>query len=245
MSKTLQNIIVFIDTSDARSDRTPEKIARSYMNRFAIIEDPAFEVLSVHYDHFGLTGKKAYINAFNKAIHTAAYEISISDYGDSEPHLIFGLNYCLKGIEQAYLPYQNSVNLMSSEYLVKKFKMSSLMITCLTMTRRDLITKEKMEAYPEGRENLKKSVHDDLDDFVEKVRLGKKIKAKSKTYYLPKLTETEKNLVKCRDINFMDTLSKKDPDNILQQMKTSESNSIYVNGECVRQTYYRKQSDRY
>ena len=113
------------------------------------------------------------------------------------------------------------------------------------MTRRELITKEQMEAYPEGQKDLKQSLHDDLDDLVWKLRLGTTIKPRSRTYYLPKLTEKEKHLVECRDTDFMHTITQFNPDTILQKMKTSESNSMYLYGECLRHTFYRKQNDRY
>ena len=127
--------------------------------------------------------------------------------------------------------------------LLKILKKQSVMMTFFMMRRGYLITKEKMEGFPEGRENLKQSVYDDLDDFVEKVRLGKTIEPRSITYYLPKLTEKEKNLVECRDTRIMRTLMDPNPDRILRDMKTSESNSMYLHGVCVRETFYCKQND--
>ena len=121
------------------------------------------------------------------------------------------------------------------------------MATVMTMCRHDLITKEMMEAYPKGKESIQHSVHDDLDYFVEKLQYERsKYKPKGKlryyesirSYFLPKSTAKEKQLVETKNTEFMDTLMEKNPNKILQNMKKSESKSMYVRGICWRQTFH-------
>ena len=103
-----------------------------------------------------------------------------------------------------------------------------------------------MEAYPKGKESLQHSVHDDLDYFVEKLQYERsKYKPKGKlryyesirSYFLPKSTAKEKQLVETKNTEFMDTLMEKNPNKILQNMKKSESKTMYVKGVCLRQTF--------
>ena len=48
MSKTMQNIILIMD--DPRcAYRTPQKSGNSFMNRFSVDEDAAFEIIGIHH----------------------------------------------------------------------------------------------------------------------------------------------------------------------------------------------------
>ena len=48
------------------------------------------------------------------------------------------------------------------------------MLTSIHMSRLDLATKEAMEKYCKGEEDMKDSVNDDLESFFDDLRLGKK-----------------------------------------------------------------------
>ena len=69
------------------------------------------------------------------------------------------------------------------------------MVTTLDMWRRNLITKEKMIDFCKGKESRKESVNDDLESFFEDIQLGKNRNDFVRTYFLPKLTEDELDLV--------------------------------------------------
>ena len=250
MHKKAQRIIVFIE-SDSLSIDTPDKIATLTINRFAIDEDAAFDILSIYYAPFVTEKAETLSTDLNKTIESATRKIHSLKFSESDMsglRLIFALdeyqNSFSCSLKTTMLDDFPSITHQRYSWtsLLKIFKMQSVMVTFLTMRRHRLITKEQMEAYPEGREKLKQSVSDDLDDFVWKLRLGETIKPRSRTYYLPKLTEKEKNLVECRDTGFMYTILQSYPDKILQNMKTSESNSMYLYGECLRQTFHRKQN---
>ena len=81
------------------------------------------------------------------------------------------------------------------------------MVTKILMQIRNLITTEEMENYCEGEEHEKDSVNDDLENFFEDIQLGKvpdnRFLDPVFTYFLPKLTEEELNLVKKYDYDFV------------------------------------------
>ena len=121
---------------------------------------------------------------------------------------------------------------------MKKYKIESVMVTTLDMWRRHLITKEKMIDFCKGKEDLKESVNDDLESFFEDIRLGKKPKGEVATYFLPKLTEDELDLVEEKDNGFMKTFWREmDADVDKAEMDASESDSKYVYGYSYRKTF--------
>ena len=73
------------------------------------------------------------------------------------------------------------------------------------MYRWQLITKEAMEKYTKGEEDEKDSVNDDLESFFENIRLGKEPDETVWTYFLPKLTKEELELVERRDTSYLQT----------------------------------------
>ena len=84
------------------------------------------------------------------------------------------------------------------------------MVTIILMDREKLITKEAMEKYTKGEEDFKDSVNDDLESFFEDLRLGKEPDELIYTYFLPKLTEEEMELVEQNDTNYLQTFSEID-----------------------------------
>ena len=113
------------------------------------------------------------------------------------------------------------------------------MVTIISLERWKLITKEAMEDYCKGEEAEKVSVNDDLESFFEDLRLGKEPPHQSVfTYFLPKLTEEEMELVERKDRNYFETfLHVKHADVKEAEMKLSESDSKFVQGFGCRRTF--------
>ena len=105
------------------------------------------------------------------------------------------------------------------------------------MGKREIITKEAMEKYCEGGEWQKESVNDDLESFFEAIRLGKEPDENVRTYFLPKLTEEEMELVKRKDRRYFETYILATPDVAEAEMKLSESDSKYACGYGRRRTF--------
>ena len=80
------------------------------------------------------------------------------------------------------------------------------------MQRSGLITKEKMENFCNGKDYQKDSVNDDLDSLFEDLRLEKELNEEVDTYFLPKLTEAELDLVERKDTSYFKTFMQSEPD---------------------------------
>ena len=116
--------------------------------------------------------------------------------------------------------------------------MKSLMVTTFYMQRWQLITKEAMENYCKGgNKYLKYSVNDDLESFLEDIRLGKEPDGEVTTYFLPKLTYEELRMVEGKDTSYLKTFGRSSPDVEEAKMKLSESDSKFVDGFCWRKTF--------
>ena len=111
------------------------------------------------------------------------------------------------------------------------------MVTIIWMRRWKLITKEAMEKYCKGEKNEKDSVNDDLESLFEDLRLGKEPDEFANTYFLPKLTEEEMELVEKKDTTYLETFYWDDPDVSEAEMLLSESDSKFVEGWGRRKTF--------
>ena len=117
------------------------------------------------------------------------------------------------------------------------------MVTKINMWRWRLITKEAMEKFTKGEDifGRKDSVNDDLESFFEDLRLGKKPKKEVWTYFLPKLTEEEMELVEQKDPNYLLTFYERyngrNPDVPEDEMRLSESDSKFLEGLGYRKTF--------
>ena len=122
---------------------------------------------------------------------------------------------------------------------MKKYHTTSVMVTTLNMERFRLITKEYMENY--GKESAdffrKCSINDDLESFFEDLRLGNEPDETVHTYFLPKLTKEELELVERRDASYLKTLSWFMEYQHVDEMKLSESSSKYILGLSHRRTF--------
>ena len=111
------------------------------------------------------------------------------------------------------------------------------MLTCISMQRWRLITKEKMEKYSKGGVSVKDSVNDDLESFFEELRLGKEPNKRVFTHYLPKLTKAELKLIERKDSCYLQTFNAQFPDVDKAEMMLSESKSKFVLGLSTRTTF--------
>ena len=114
-------------------------------------------------------------------------------------------------------------------------------MTSIYLRRWILITKEKAKSYCKGEKDEKDSVNDDLESLFEKIRLGKEPNEYVNTYFLPKLTEEELELIERRDTSYFHTFTVSwNPDVDKFEMMLSESESKYVKGESRRRTFVLK-----
>ena len=122
---------------------------------------------------------------------------------------------------------------------MKRYKIKSVMMTSVDMWRQNMITKEKMEKTYQGKEDThrKKSVNDDLESFLEDLRCGKEPDETVSTYFLPKLTEEELELVERKDRSFLRTFELRDPRVKKAESMLSESDSRFVYGLSWRKTF--------
>ena len=146
---------------------------------------------------------------------------------------------------------------------MKKYKMKKVVLTKIYMEQEYLITKEVMEKYckQEIKSPVKVSVADDLESLFEDICLGNKIHLGHKlddevwTYFLPKLTREELELVAKKDSSYMakfmgqfnDDNDERNPDDIdvdEAEMEDSESDSKFVKGSCRRVTFDIKQPSK-
>ena len=92
-----------------------------------------------------------------------------------------------------------------------------------------------------GKKLRKESVNEDFESLFERIRLGKQPEFEEvRTYFVPKLTEDELELVERKDPNYLGTFSwtiqNYNPDVDRTEMKLSESDSKFVQGFCSRIT---------
>ena len=144
---------------------------------------------------------------------------------------------------------------------MKKYNMKKILVTMLKLYRENLITKEKVERYCteeffsrvpfiatekdliESKQHLNESVFDDLESTFQHLKSGNEKEACSKnllpvtSYFIPKLTQKELNLVDMKDElylktfwNFRRRLNSLSVDVDEAEMKRSESKSKFVNG---------------
>ena len=136
-----------------------------------------------------------------------------------------------------YLEHEDRLKLIILKGM-KKYNINKVLVTRISIFRKRLITKEKMENYCKGKEEEKESVNDDLEKLFEDIQLGKEPNEVVPTYFLPKLTKKELALVERKDNDFMhtfDLLMNADVDKA--EMMLSESDSKFVYGVGERKTF--------
>ena len=148
---------------------------------------------------------------------------------------------------------------------MKKYKMKKVVLTKIYMQQQYLITKELMDKYCKRELTYTKkkvSVADDLESLFEDICLGNKIHLGHKyedqvwTYFFPKLTKDELDLVVKKDSSYMakfmglfnDDNDERNPDDIDVDeavMEYSKSDSKFVMGSCQRKTFKIRQASKF
>ena len=165
-----------------------------------------------------------------KVINSALQEISDNVAKEIKIHLVYaGHYYC-------YNDYEDRLKSLISNGM-KKRKIKSVMVTSFHSRRWELITKEKVMSFAKGKENEKKSINDDIETLFEVIQVGKEPNEWMKTYFLPKLTVEELELVERKDMRFLRTFYSPNPDVDEAEMKLSESESKYVKALSSRRTF--------
>ena len=108
-----------------------------------------------------------------------------------------------------------------------------VMVTVLNMKRVRLITNEAMTM--KALNEL--SITDDLQSLFEDLRLGKRPTEEVNSYFFPKLTEAEIELVENYDSFHSECFSSFDPFKISENEQRAGMKNEFVQGECVRVTF--------
>ena len=149
----MQNVVVLINSIEEAYDISL-KAVNMYLNRLCIDEEAAFESTGVYFlREFEqiVLWKEMRRLAENKSEDLALHFVYAGDsfWGDNDKLLSFMFTG------------------------MKKHNLKEVMMTILRMERKNLITKEKMESFCEGKKLRKESVNEDLESLFERIRLGK------------------------------------------------------------------------
>ena len=206
---------------------------------------------------------KAVDYAFRKILGSRTKDLEIHFLIAGSRGLFVNNNYqsIFDGIPAAAMnpAYNNLPKLFRKK--MKQYDLKLAMVTTVYMKRQNLITKESMENIIKGYQKWREqSVNDDLESFLQDLRLGKEPDQSARSYFLPMLTEKEMELVKMKDSDFMATLQypidiismfnkkieiiKKDylatlklPSDVDEtENKASNSDSKFVDVYCTRKT---------
>ena len=143
-------------------------------------------------------------------------------------HIIYAGDYYLKHEEILRFVIRKGM---------KKYKLKSVMVTSINMWRQTITTKEFVEMIFQDNVARKGSVNDDLESFLEDLRLGEEPDEAVSTYYFPKLTEAELELVERKDKSYLRTFLKRNPQVTKSEMMLSETDSQFVYGLSRRKTF--------
>ena len=125
-------------------------------------------------------------------------------------------------------------------------KIPSIMVTLLRLGRIHVITKETMIDFYKGKmsddKGDKESANEDLESFLNRLRTEEHVKEEEcVSYFLPKLSEHEVNLLEKSDEKYLKTFGwyykGEDPDVDDDEMSKSESKSKFIRSLCVRYTF--------
>ena len=245
-SNQKQNLVVFMDPPAKKSDISI-KGGNMIINRFCIDEDAAFELSGVYcfhkfshnyernYEGFKLERKEQGMKEHfdKKVIDSAFQKITKNNAQELKIHIIYAGSY--------YFSLEDILRSLIRKEM-KKYKIKFLMVTIIAMERWKLITKEAMEKYCNGVVVVKDSVNDDLESFFEDLRLGTKPNEIVPTYYFPKLTTKEMELVDRQDQSYLKTFDSANPDVPEAEMKLSESDSKFVHGWAAHHGLFEEHS---
>ena len=245
-----QNIILCIERSKNPWE-FPEAIANLYMNRFAIDEDAAFEIVDIIrlpeiYNRKELTLIR---NSFKKAMFAGTLPLPI--------HI-----FCA-------IVSPSSGRMNDIKQLLLEFQIDSALLTTISWTRTSLVSQESTEIMYKGIANnsditqnfqfnlnatFKKPLHDELDLFFHGMRKNKissfigNRDRKNFTFTVQKLTKTELSLLEKMDKDYFATFVSYNKEEWrkkidLKKLKLSESKSRYKLSSCSRCTLFIPKSE--
>ena len=149
-------------------------------------------------------------------------KIVASKTEDLQTHIVF-----------AGHPYNQRESQLRSIVLkgINKYQIKSVMWTHIEMIRDTLISKEEMENYLFANDFVTDSVIDDLESMYEDIQRTEEPSAHAITYFLPKLTNEELELVERKDPCYSKTLQSG------LEAFLSVSHLKFVRGICWRRTF--------
>ena len=242
----MTNVIILMEWCDDTSI-TPLKLGNSYLNRFGIDEDAAFEILGIYYlkksskQNLKTTISRKYKEEKeqfdSKIVNTAIQKAAENQSTGIQSFFIY-----------AGYDYQYSTHVLKSLVLegMRRYGLQSAMLTMICMWRSHLVTKEQMEDYYKGKKVndigwFKESVHDDLQSLFEKLKVGINQNEYIYSFTLPKLTPEEMKLIATKDLAYLQTYTVfgdgRNPDVSDQDMNLSESKSKFIYKLCLRDSY--------
>ena len=233
----MQNLVLLVGLPEDEYDITM-KAVNMCMNRFCIDEDAAFELNGV----YGMEMPSQTFNNMNAQMHSSknvliypAFEKIVANGAeDLDIHFIYAGELIPSRLEPVIVE------------AMKFYKIKSVMMTDLWMWRENLITKEAMENFCNGKDEYRKeSVNDDFETLLRDIiwmystwLRNNYFSSSAMTYFLPKLTKDELKLIENEDYDFMNTFyDGRNPDVSKAEMAASESDSKFVRGRCRRKTY--------
>ena len=247
----MQNLVVLNRLCEMAFDISSQA-GNMIFNRFCIDEDAAFELSAVHSakklssPHLdGEIIENNFISMIEKVIGSAlqmhAENVILKPNKELQTHFVCVGRFMY--IEDILKPI-----ILKK---MKKYKIKSVMVTNIYMERRKLITKENMESHYKGMVPMM-SVHEDLEQLFEGLQLGNERDEEVETYFLPKLTEEEMELVEKKEPTYFETFHyswNPDVEELspgyrveLFEKNFSESDSRFVQGLCRRKTFTIKNS---
>jgi len=223
----MQNVVLLMDSNSNTFDITL-KAVNMYLNRIFIDEEAAFESTGVHF----FKGSRE-LHEERVLMKKGLKIVDQNKSDDLKMHFLCAIYH--QGRPYFWEDRWEEEDELRSFILkeMETHKIQKAMVTLLYMRNNNLITKENMESLIDGRQ----SVNDDLESFFEKLRLGEKQTEFVQTYFVPKLTAKELELVEKKDSNYFKNFFWSNPDVDEIQMKMSESDSKYVQAFGRRRTF--------
>ena len=264
------NLFVVMDPSEKPFD-VSSKAGNMYLNRFCIDEDAACDLSGINYFKkstiledkgkvflftnriyltdifkvYGILGFHLKERFDEKIIDSCLLKLTQSKANECKTHFLIASGY--------YYYQEDKLKKIISKGM-KKYKIKTVMITIISMTRVGLITKWEMEKYCKGEHYVKVSVNEDFDSLFEDLQLGTQLQNDTNTihsYFLPKLTEEELDHLKRNDRIYLETFINM-PVYRYQyrciftgKYKWSQPDSEFVQGECRRRTFTIENSSLY
>jgi len=219
--KTVKHNIVVVMGPSIHAYDVASKVGLMYLNRFCIDEEAAFELNGVY--SIQRNGTQIFWNEMSRLAKMKPKDLKI--------HFIYTIPF--RHFTDEWIDNLGSFILAG----MHMYKIKTVMVTILRMSRNNLITNENMRSFCRGEKIRKQSVNDDLDSFFKKLQLGQEPNEDVRTYFLPKLTEDELELAERKDFNYFQSFSWSNPDVDESQMRLSKSDSKFVQAFSWRKTF--------